>query len=195
MNFLAHLYLSGNDKEIIAGNFMGDFVKGREKIKTYSPGIARGIMLHRAIDMFTDSHPITAQSKARLRSKYRHYSGVIVDVFYDHFLANNWTRFHEVPLQEYSQYAYEVIHAFKSILPEEAKHMLPYMVQYNWLYNYKSIEGINRTLTGMSRRTSFESQMQHASKDLEIFYEDFKMEFDIFFPQIKKHCEDWLKEN
>jgi acyl carrier protein phosphodiesterase len=195
MNFLAHLYLSGEDSEIIAGNFMGDFVKGREQIKAFKPGIAKGIMLHRAIDMFTDSHPMVARSKARLRNKYRHYSGVIVDVFYDHFLAKNWDKFHAVPLNEYSQYAYRIIRSYKPILPDEAKHMLPYMIQYDWLYNYRTIEGINRALSGMSRRTSFESHMQHAAMDLEKYYDEFAEEFQLFFPKINAHCQQWMEVN
>jgi acyl carrier protein phosphodiesterase len=195
MNFLGHLYLSGDDNEIIAGNFMGDFVKGREKIKAFEPAIAKGIMLHRSIDQFTDQHPIVAKSKARLRNTYRHYSGVIVDVFYDHFLAKNWDKFHAVPLNEYSQYAYRIIRSYKPILPDEAKHMLPYMIQYDWLYNYRTIEGINRALTGISRRTSFESHMQHASKDLESNYDAFEKEFHLFLPEIEAHCKNWMKEN
>ncbi|HMQ00386.1 MAG TPA: ACP phosphodiesterase [Cyclobacteriaceae bacterium] len=192
MNFLGHLYLSGENENIITGNFMGDFVKGKEQLKQYHDEIVRGIMLHRSIDQFTDAHPAVAASKERLRPKYRHYAGVIVDVFYDHFLAKNWERFHHKPLHEYSQYAYGVIRSSKPILPEEARHMLPYMIQYDWLYNYRTIEGINRALTGMSRRTSFESHMQHASKDLEIFYDEFSKEFSAFLPEIEQHCKDWL---
>lgn len=195
MNFLGHLYLSGDNKDTIAGNFMGDFVKGREQLKQYDTEIVRGIMLHRTIDQFTDSHPAVYASKERLRPGYRHYAGVIVDVFYDHFLAKNWEEFHDTPLNEYSQFAYDVIRAYKSILPEEAKHMLPYMIQYDWLHSYRTIEGINRALTGMSRRTSFESHMQHASKDLELHYDLFEKEFKQFLPAISKHCENWLKEH
>jgi acyl carrier protein phosphodiesterase len=92
MNFLAHLHLSGNNPNIMLGNFMGDFVKGKSYRQQYEPEIIKGIELHRSIDEFTDSHPVVTESKNRLRPTYRHYSGVIVDVFYDHFLAANWNQ-------------------------------------------------------------------------------------------------------
>ena len=103
MNFLAHLYLSGDNEQIIVGNFIGDFVKGRNALQTFDPTIALGIELHRAIDQFTDTHPVVRSSKDRLRPKYRHYAGVIVDIFYDHFLARKWNDYHKTPLPEFAQ--------------------------------------------------------------------------------------------
>src|SRR5690349_12341831 len=100
MNFLAHIFLSGDDPEIMVGNFIGDFVKGRNLDDRFSSGIVKGIELHRAIDEYTDSHPVVAQSKNRLRPKYRHYAPVIVDVFYDHFLAKNWKNYHPTSLED-----------------------------------------------------------------------------------------------
>jgi acyl carrier protein phosphodiesterase len=112
MNFLAHLYLSGNNDKIMVGNFMGDFVKGRSALEQFEPEIIRGIELHRAIDEFTDSHAVVSASKDRLRPKYRHYSGVIVDVFYDHFLARNWSDYHDELLPDFADRAYGVIQSF-----------------------------------------------------------------------------------
>ena len=100
MNFLAHLYLSGNDPLVRLGNFIGDFVKGRDLADRYEPAIVKGIELHRAIDEFTDQHAIVKQSKMRLRPKYRHYAPVIVDIFYDHFLAAGWDNHSEQLLPE-----------------------------------------------------------------------------------------------
>src|SRR5258708_857949 len=102
MNFLAHVYLSGDHSKVLVGNFIGDFVKGKYLRDRYEPEIAKGIELHRAIDYFTDLHPIVRQSKNRLRPKYNHYSGIIVDIFYDHFLAANWNQDSEVTLPEYA---------------------------------------------------------------------------------------------
>lgn len=155
MNFLAHLYLSGDDPKIMVGNFIGDFVKGRNALEQFEPRIIKGIELHRAIDEFTDSHPVVAASKTRLRAKYRHYSGVIVDVFYDHFLARNWNLYHAELLPDFADKAYGVIQSFDLILPAEVKYMMPYMVKGNWLMNYSKTEGINRALSGMSRRTPY----------------------------------------
>ncbi|MFZ6014026.1 MAG: ACP phosphodiesterase [Bacteroidota bacterium] len=192
MNFLAHLYLSGDNTKIMVGNFIGDFVKGRQALEKFEPEIVVGIELHRAIDEFTDTHPIVAESKQRLRPKYRHYSGVIVDVFYDHFLANQWSLYHAQRLPDFAAHAYRTLESFDAILPQEVKHLMPYMVKGNWLVNYAKVEGINRALTGMSQRTPYESKMDQAVADLEKNYDAFEREFGLFFPTLKKHTEDFL---
>ena len=193
MNFLAHLYLSGEDQNVMVGNFIGDFVKGRNALEIYDKKIVEGIELHRSIDEFTDSHPVVTESKNRLRPKYRHYSGVIVDIFYDHFLARNWTMYHGELLPDFADRAYGIIQSFDAILPKEVKFMMPYMVKGNWLVNYSKLDGINRALSGMSRRTPFESKMEEATSDLEKNYESFKSEFDEFFPNLKSHSEKFLQ--
>src|SRR5688572_11354829 len=126
MNFLAHLYLSGNNRKLMVGNFIGDFVKGRQALEKFDPEIIRGIEFHRNIDAFTDTHQVVAQSKNRLRPKYRHYSGVIIDVFYDHFLAKNWNLYHEDSLPNFANHVYRVIESYDPILPQKVKYMLPY---------------------------------------------------------------------
>jgi acyl carrier protein phosphodiesterase len=195
MNFLAHLYLSGDDPKIMAGNFIADFVKGRNALSQFEPAIVRGIELHRSIDEFTDTHAIVSESKNRLRPKYRHYSGVIVDVFYDHFLARNWNLYHHDLLPDFADKSYSIIQSFDSILPEDVKYMLPYMIKGNWLVNYSKLEGINRALSGMSRRTPYESKMEESVADLELHYSEFEKEFKAFFPELQLHCTDWLAEN
>lgn len=192
MNFLAHLHLSGDNTSIMLGNFIGDFVKGKNLAEKVGVEIARGIELHREIDFFTDQHPIVTQSKKRLRPKYRHYSGVIVDVFYDHFLAKNWNDYHPQPLSDYAAYVYEVIQKNAALLPDRVNMMMPYMIKGNWLVNYATVEGIHRALTGMARRTPYESKMDESISELQENYEGFKSEFEAFFPILEKHCKDWL---
>ena len=194
MNFLAHLYLSGDDPKIMVGNFMGDFVKGRSAMTSFETRIIQGIELHRAIDEFTDSHEIVTQSKNRLRPKYRHYSGVIADVFYDHYLAKNWNLYHEELLPDFADKAYETILSFDAVLPKDVKYMMPYMIKGNWLVNYSKLEGINQALSGMARRTPYESKMEEATKDLEEYYEEFRNEFSDFFPQLKSFSDKFLSE-
>jgi acyl carrier protein phosphodiesterase len=189
MNFLAHLYLSGDNTHLMVGNFIGDFIKGRSALAKFETAIVKGVELHRAIDAFTDTHPVVTQSKNRLRPKYRHYSGVIVDVFYDHFLAKNWNVYHPEPLPVFAERAYKTIGSFDVILPKEVKQMLPYMVRGNWLVNYSQVEGIHRALSGMASRTPYLSKMDEAVGDLEKNYQDFKDEFDLFFPDLAKYCE------
>jgi len=194
MNFLAHLYLSGDNHKIMLGNFIGDFVKGRNALEQFDLEIIRGIELHRAIDEFTDRHPIVTVSKNRLRPKYRHYSGVIVDVFYDHFLARNWDTYHPELLPDFADKAYGVIQSHDPILPKEVKFMMPYMIKGNWLVNYAKTEGIHRALSGMARRTPYESKMDEAVIDLKLNYGEFYNEFTEFFPQLKSFSQKLLSE-
>ncbi len=187
MNFLAHLHLSGKDPNIMVGNFIGDFVKGK-KVENYEPAIAKGILLHRAIDYFTDTHQIVAKSKDRLRDKYRHYSGVIVDIFYDHILASNWRQYHSKSLEKFAEEAYNLVLSYKEILPKKVLYMLPYMMKNNWLVSYASIDGISSVLYGMSRRTKYRSRMEEATKELKEDYDLYKREFEEFYPELVEHA-------
>ena len=188
MNFLAHVHLSGDDEKVMVGNFIADFVKGKQALASFEGAIKTGIELHRTIDYFTDNHPVVGQSKNRLRPKYRHYAGVIVDVFYDHFLASHWDQFSPVPLAEFVSQTYDTLESFRDVMPAEVNEMLPYMIRGNWLVNYGKTEGIARALTGMSRRTPFESKMDEAVQDLIRHREEFKSEFELFFPELQEHA-------
>jgi acyl carrier protein phosphodiesterase len=192
MNFLAHLYLSGENKKVMIGNFIGDFVKGRDLTGTYEADVIKGIELHRAIDEYTDSHPVVRQSKVRLRPTYHHYAPVIVDVFYDHFLAKYWNAYHEELLPDFAERVYAILETFKSTLPETTQHMLPFMIKGNWLVNYGNLNGIRQALTGMSRRSKFNPKMDESVEDLQNHYHDFKNEFDEFFPALKKFSTNFL---
>ena len=186
MNFLAHLYLSGDDPKVMVGNFIADFVKGRDAVSRYEPGVAFGIELHRGIDAFTDRHAIVKLSKKRLSEKYRHYSGVIVDMYYDHFLSRLWQQFHPEPLSIYSAKTYDLLKQHQQIMPDRLKTILPYMIRGNWLVGYGTVEGIGQALTGMSKRTPYESRMEDAAIDLEDNYEAFENEFLQFFPELRE---------
>jgi acyl carrier protein phosphodiesterase len=192
MNFLAHLYLSGDNPKVMAGNFMGDFVKGRALLEKLEPELVRGVELHRAIDHFTDHHPVVSQSKNRLRPVYRHYAGVIVDVFYDHYLARQWQNYHDTSLEDFAAHVYKTMQDLQHLLPEGLQQMLPYMIRGNWLVGYFHVEGIQRTLTGMSRRTTHESRMDEAVNDLRKYYKEFEQEFEEFFPDLQRHVQPFL---
>jgi acyl carrier protein phosphodiesterase len=191
MNFLAHLYLSGDDPEVKVGNFIGDFVKGRDVHTRFTRNIALGIELHREIDHFTDLHPLVKRSKARLWATYRHYSAVIVDLYYDHFLARNWNEYHASFLPDYADGSYKILLQHDAILPEKVKWMLPHMMKGDWLSNYARVEGIHRALSGMARRTRFVSNMEHAATDLQAHYPDFEADFRAFFPELQRFAENW----
>ncbi|HKJ07335.1 MAG TPA: acyl carrier protein phosphodiesterase [Flavobacteriaceae bacterium] len=188
MNFLAHLYLSKNNKSILIGNFIADAVKGN-KYNNYPEPIKKGILLHRYIDTFTDQHPIVKQSMRRLNKRYRHYNGVIIDIFYDHFLAKNWEQYSAIPLDIYAQGIYVLLTKNIKNYPEKIQYMLPYMIQYNWLVSYASIEGIERVLTGMNKRTQGKSQMHLAIEDLKLHYNEFENDFSTFFIELQNFSE------
>ncbi len=193
MNFLAHIYLSNDDPKIMVGNFIGDFVKGKNFSDQFEPGIVKGIELHRVIDEYTDRHPIVYQSKVKLRPKYRHYAAVIVDIFYDHFLSKYWENYHLIPLPIFAKSAYKVIEAHGAILPLTVKRMLPYMIKDNWLVNYGNLNGIGQALTGISHRTRYDSKMEESIHELKKFYEEFKAEFNSFIPDVKIRTDAFLK--
>ncbi|MEJ8756581.1 ACP phosphodiesterase [Pontibacter sp. H259] len=193
MNYLAHLYLSGNDEELLLGNFIADAVKGN-KAALYSPGIARGIKLHRLIDTYTDTHPVVSETKARLREKYKKYAPVVADLYFDHFLAKHFDRFANEPLEAYTQRAYTLINSHLPDLPERVQYFFPYMMEQNWLLGYAQIEGISRALTGLSRRTSFESGMETAGEELKLNYSFYQQEFEVFFPELEQYVTDVKNE-
>ena len=183
MNYLAHLYLSGGDTEVMIGNFIADHIRGNQ-FKHDSQGIQQGIRLHREIDTYTDAHPITRRSKRRLDKKYGLYAGVIIDLFYDHFLAKNWDDYSAIPLDVYVASVYALLGSNLENLPEKTQHLLPLMVEYNWLYNYQFIKGMQRVFNGMNRRTNNKSQMHLAIYDLQEYYLTFETDFKEFFQQL-----------
>ncbi|MBK9046021.1 MAG: DUF479 domain-containing protein [Bacteroidetes bacterium] len=187
MNFLAHLYLSGTDEQIQLGNFIADSVKGKSYLN-FPEKITKGILLHRAIDNFTDNHPIVEVSKKRLRQTFHKYAPVISDIFYDHFLAKYWHEFSEINLETYASEFYEVLNKNTAILPERTLQMMPHLIKGNWLVSYRSVEGIHRVLSGMSRRTTFVSNMEHAAEELNTNYNFYEQEFRLFFPELIAHA-------
>ena len=191
MNYLAHAYLSGEDEGILIGNFIADAVKGKT-MNDYSDEVRRGIILHRFIDEFTDNHPLHKASRAKLHERYGHYSGVLIDIFYDHFLAKNWQDYSKVSLEDYTSWLYKLLEDNRQILPERIQYMLEYMIPQNWLLNYAHFEGIGRVLRGMAKRAKFESQMEHGVEDLKLYYNEFEKEFRQFFPELKAFVNDKL---
>lgn len=193
MNFLAHIYLSGDDTEIAIGNFISDSVRGN-KYKSFPIGIQKGIILHRNIDTFTDAHEIFRKSTKRLHEKYGHYSGVIVDIYYDHFLAKNWQDYSNQSLEEYTTKFYEVLINKYDLLPTRVQNLIPYLIKDNWLLSYATVDGISRVLKGMSKRTKFKSNMEFATEDLKEHYTLFEYEFKSFFIELMVYSNNKIQE-
>lgn len=183
MNYLAHIYLSGDNDMVTIGNFIADGIKGLT-YKTYPKEIQIGILLHRNIDSFTDAHPVFRQSTKRLHKKYGHYSGIIVDILYDHFLAKNWNKYSNISLETYTEYFYKLLENHHELLPLRIQKMIPYMLTDNWLVSYASLDGILKVLEGMNRRTKNRSRMDEAINELNDFYSEFETEFTTFFDEL-----------
>jgi acyl carrier protein phosphodiesterase len=190
MNFLAHLYLSGKEEDVIVGNFVADAVKGNS-LHHFPEGIERGIRLHREIDSFTDHHPVVKTSKSRLSAKYRMYSGVIVDLYYDHFLAKFWSDFSDEDLQQLVSRTYFLLIRRFQQLPPRSRRILPFMITRNWLVGYRDLNVLQQVFYGMSRRTSHPSGMENAITDLEADYALYENEFRTFLPEIIHHINNY----
>ncbi len=186
MNYLAHAYLSFDQPEILTGNMISDFVKGKKKFD-FSPGIQKGIALHRAIDEFTDFHPITGDAKSYFKKDYRLYAGAFIDVVYDHFLANDKNVFAtETALQSFSQSTYRSLRDSSEGLPVKFLQIFPYMQQHDWLYNYGFKEGIEKSFGGLARRAAYLSESAIAYELFERHYAQLGECYQLFFPELKK---------
>ncbi len=184
MNYLAHIFLSGGQPDVMIGNFIADSIKG-SKYSSYPAEIQKGILLHRQIDTTTDAHPAFRKSTKRLHKNYGHYSGIIVDIFYDHFLAKNWSDYSDVPLVDYIQTFYKLLRNNFDVLPENIQKMAPIMMEGNWLLIYADLEGIDRVLGGMNRRTKNRSGMDKAGRELKEFYALFEADFKLVMKDLQ----------
>ncbi len=183
MNYLAHLYLSGNSEQLRLGNFLGDYVKGRNYTQ-YPEEVRKGIALHRQIDYFTDHHDVVAKSMSRLRKRYHKYAGVIVDIFYDHFLSIEWKRYSNESLSEFIRANYAIMIRNYDLLPGKAQWQLPIIIGRNTLATYGQAKGIKETLKIVSHHTSLPDETRFAMRIFKNNFEDFRNEFNVFFPDM-----------
>jgi acyl carrier protein phosphodiesterase len=185
LNYLAHAYLSFNDPEILVGNLISDFVKGKKKFD-YSKEIQKGISLHRSIDQFTDKHPVTLEAKLLFKPAYGLYASAFMDVTYDHFLATDKNEFpDELSLASFSKKTYGQLTPFNAVFPEKFKRMFHYMQPQDWLYNYRLKPGIYNSYWGMVHRASFIHEHESACKVLDEHYSELGNFYNAFFPDLK----------
>ncbi|NJP09697.1 MAG: DUF479 domain-containing protein [Leptolyngbyaceae cyanobacterium RU_5_1] len=183
MNYLAHLYLANETPELIIGSILGDFVKGTLQ-NLYTPDIRNGIELHRKIDSYTDSHQVVHASKCIITAQRRRFAGIMIDLFYDHFLAKSWSQYSSISLYDFSQHVYGVLVESQAILPDSLGKILPYMIEQNWLISYQEINHIGRALNGISRRLKRPNSLLNSAEELEWNYLLFEENFQIFFPEL-----------
>ncbi|MFC5193485.1 ACP phosphodiesterase [Algoriphagus aquatilis] len=193
MNFLAHAYLSFGQEEILVGNLVADFIKGKD-LQQFSVDIQTGILLHREIDSFTDAHPLVKAGQSYLRPKFRHYSSVITDIFFDYFLAKNWNKYSSTSLEEFASHAYFIVEKHLPDLPQRFGEMFYWMKSQNWLLHYRELEGIQRTLNGMTRRAKFDSKMNESTSLLREKEAEFEVIFFAFFRDLETFAKAKLQE-
>jgi len=188
MNVLAHIYLSGDSEKIIIGNYIGDYVKGRDYLK-YPEDVRRGIILHRHIDDFTDRHPVVHRSKIHFTRKYHRYAGVVIDILYDHFLTREWDFFSRRPLESVTYNFYRAMVNNFELLPENVKASFPFFIINNWIESYQTIPGMRNVLRTMSKRTSLPNETRFAIKMLKRNYYSLQEDFMEFFPELIAYVE------
>lgn len=193
MNYLAHAYLSFNRPGILTGNMISDFVKGRKKFD-YPEEIQKGIALHRAIDQFTDTHVATKEAKDVFRSVYRLYSGSIVDVVYDHFLATDKNEFSEASLKSFALNTFNLLDKYAAYFPEKFGMIYPYMKAHNWLFNYRHVSGIEKSLGGLVRRAKYLTESDSAFRLFNDHYDKLRDIYRIFFPELKSMSLNFLDQ-
>lgn len=192
MNYLAHIYLSGDSYEIKIGNFIGDYVKGN-KYRDYPEQVAFGIIMHRNIDSFTDSHPLVKECINLLKPAYGRYSGIVTDVFFDHFLAKNWNEYSVVNLRQFVRHVHAVFLSNFLLLPLHVKQFLPFLIQHKRLESYANRDNLYQVLEIMSRRTSLPENTQCAMQILIQEYEKFEELFRNFFVELVAYVEEKFK--
>lgn len=193
MNFLAHAHLSGTDQDVLLGNFIADAVKGK-KFLEFRKNIRVGILLHRQIDSYTDKHEVFKQSVERVKSNFGRYSGIVMDIFYDHFLASNWQHYHDTHLHDFAGRVYGILTKNVLILPSKTRRLLPFIISQNWLVAYAKMDGLKQVFSGMDRRTGRKSGMDKAIPVLNEHYKELYGDFEIFYPELISFSKDTLQE-
>ncbi|MEG4999560.1 acyl carrier protein phosphodiesterase [Microcoleus sp. B4-D4] len=183
MNYLAHLFLSDGTPASLIGNLLGDFVKG-SAVNLYSEEIRNGIDLHRKVDRYTDSHAVVRSSTSLVCAQRRRFAGVLIDVFYDHFLAKNWLKYSEVPLCDFARLAYKVLQDNRDILPESLQRIMPQIIARDLLGSYQEISGIDIALHRMSARIKRTNNLAGGVEDLTVNYQQLESDFTAFFPDL-----------
>lgn len=190
MNYLMHLYLSEAAPESLAGNMMGDFVKGRLD-ERYPPGIRRGIELHRRIDSFASENSRFIRSKRRIDPSFGHFRGVLVDIFYDHFLARHWEEYAVTPFREYVRQCSAILAAHATAMPERLQQLLPRIFSDDWVLTYHRRDGIAAVLERMAKRVSRPNRLAAGIGELDLHYDGLLEDFRLFLPEIAEYVRQW----
>lgn len=194
MNYLAHIALSGENTNHMIGNFIGDFIKG-DDYKEYPEDLKKGMLLHRAIDSFTDSHPLTIQSKRRFYKDFPKVGGIITDIVYDYFLCQHWNKFYSIDLDDFIKQTYQTLEENKSQFPLEMEYLYKHLTTNDWFQRYKTQEGTSLSLTQIGNRMKYNRDLSEAFEIINDNLDAFYVEFDTFYQELKDFCSDFIKNN
>jgi acyl carrier protein phosphodiesterase len=183
VNFLAHAYLAGDSDHAIVGSLMGDFVKG-PLCGRYGTEITRALALHRRIDVYTDAHQVVRQSRHRVSAARRRFAGILVDMFYDHFLARHWAEYHDMPLERFTARVYSALRDHHALLPERLQDIAPRMAATDWLISYRHVEAVGLALDRMGQRLKRGNALLRSAEELLAHYDAFDADFRAFFPDV-----------
>lgn len=194
MNFLAHIYLSGTEDDLIVGNYLGDMLKKKE-VDTMPADILRGIYLHRAIDSYTDGHEEVKKCIRRIYPHQGKYAPVVLDVYFDYVLSQNWTRYSELDLRAFCSKSQETLMSYMELMPERVQKRTSSMVGADFLYMYGKEEGMRETFRRIGMRASFQNNLESAFGDVSQYYADIEKSFFLFFEDLESYVAKWLEEN
>ncbi len=193
MNYLAHIFLSNKNPEIMMGNFLGDLIKNKE-YRALPLSLGRGVALHREIDHFTDTHPVVLSTINKLEPYHQKYSPVVSDIFYDYLLFKNWSKYSNETVQELANWCYDVINSYQEYIPDRHQAKVKMMVKHNWLLGYGNLETLHQTFLRVKKRARFESHFEFATQHLKDGLEDFNQDFNLFFPDLIKMSTDYIEK-
>ncbi len=191
MNFLAHALLSANEPDILVGNFIADSIKGNQ-IEAFSPAVQRGIMLHRSIDQFTDTHEEVKKAVSLMRPYFQKYTPVVMDIYFDYFLSINWDSYSDESLKSFVRQVYFCMMKRFTQLPPRSRYILPWMIAQNWMASYGDYKELDAVFRRMAGRTRFVSNMENAVSLLKKHEAELQQHFNKFYPELEAHCTEWL---
>ena len=191
MNYLAHQFLSFQNADLQLGNLYGEIVRGKD-FENFTGDLRKGILLHRSIDTFTDAHEIVKKSSKKFHDKYGKYAPIIVDVVYDYYLIKNWHLFTDLDFEEFTENAYQLFRTHFDEFPPKLQYIMKHLLDYDWFHNYQSLEGIGKTLDGISQRSKFQNNIGASVKEIKENYEELNQEFQVFFPELVQHCRNFI---
>ncbi|MBU5614071.1 acyl carrier protein phosphodiesterase [Geomonas azotofigens] len=191
MNYLFHLYLSGDDPAILTGNFMGDFVKG-PLAGRFPERLGLGLALHRRIDSFAQGHPAFTASRLRIAPEFGLYRGILVDLYYDHFLASTWRQWHEEPLPAYLGRVRKIVEGHRGLLPESLQRLVPVIFE-DMIPSYLTTDGVAGALRRMSRRVPRANPLADGGRELTRNYHALQEDFRQFLPEVQRCAREFSR--